>query len=58
MDENKILNQEMSVINLGLPAFYESVKGQGTPCIHVDWRPPAGGDVRLIEIIDRLRELG
>ena len=56
--ENKLFEEEMSVINLGLPSFFESVKEQGAPCVHVDWRPPAGGDVRLIEILDRLRELG
>lgn len=56
--ENKLFEEKMSVINLGLPSFFESVKDQGTPCVHVDWRPPAGGDVRLIEILDRLRELG
>lgn len=56
--ENKLFGEKMSVINLGLPSFFESVKDQGAPCVHVDWRPPAGGDVRLIEILDRLRELG
>ncbi|HIY22503.1 MAG TPA: fdrA domain protein [Candidatus Flavonifractor merdigallinarum] len=56
--ENKLFEEKMSVINLGLPGFFESVKDQGAPCVHVDWRPPAGGDVRLIEILDRLRELG
>ncbi|MEQ2456191.1 hypothetical protein [Flavonifractor hominis] len=56
--ENKLFEEKMSVINLGLPGFFESVKEQGAACVHVDWRPPAGGDVRLIEILDRLRELG
>lgn len=56
--ENKLFEENMSVINLGLPGFFESVKEQGASCVHVDWRPPAGGDVRLIEILDRLRELG
>jgi FdrA protein len=56
--ENKLFNEPMSVINLGLPGFFESVKEQGVPCVHVDWQPPARGDARLIEILDRLREIG
>ncbi len=56
--EHKLFDEEMCVINLGLPSFFESVKDQGAACLHVDWRPPAGGDLRLIEILDRLRELG
>lgn len=56
--EHKLFGEHMTVINLGLPSFFESAKGQGAPSIHVDWRPPAGGDVRLIEILDRLKERG
>lgn len=56
--EEKLFQANVSVINLGLPGFFESVKGQGAPCVHVDWQPPARGDARLIEILDRLHELG
>lgn len=56
--ENKLFGEKLNVINLGLPGFFESVKDQGASGVHVDWKPPAGGDVRLIEILDRLRELG
>lgn len=56
--ENKLFGEGLNVINLGLPGFFESAKGQGAACVHVDWRPPAGGDTRLIEILDRLREIG
>lgn len=56
--EQKLFGNRLSVINLGLPSFYDELKRQGTSCVHVDWTPPAGGDVRLIEILDRLEELG
>ncbi|PNV59863.1 fdrA domain protein [Clostridium sp. chh4-2] len=57
---NKPITQEtnMEVINLGLTGFYDSVRSQQIPCVHVDWRPPAGGNLRLIEILDRLAERG
>ena len=56
--ENKLFEEKMSVINLGLPSFFESVKDQGAPCVHVDWRPPAGGAPRQIEFLDGVGVLG
>lgn len=57
---NKIImnTSEMEIINIGLESFYESVKKQGIPCVHVDWKPPASGNARLMEIIDKIRERG
>ena len=49
---------EMEIINVGLMGFCDSVQAQQVPCIHVDWRPPAGGNLRLLEILDRLKERG
>ena len=40
----KLFGQELQVINVGLPAFAESVGAAGAPVVAVDWRPPAGGD--------------
>jgi FdrA protein len=42
------------VINLGLEHFTTSLRAHGVPVIHVDWRPPAGGDPRLINLLERL----
>ena len=42
-------------INLGLESFASSVADQGARAIHVDWRPPAGGDDRLMAILERMR---
>lgn len=43
------------VINVGLEAFRDALALQGADVIQVDWRPPAGGDRRLIEILEKLR---
>lgn len=57
--KNKLFEKPtIAVINLGLESFADAAKSQGAKCIHVDWRPPAGGNPRLIEIIERLKELG
>jgi FdrA protein len=43
------------VINIGLQLFAEQLLACGAPVVHVDWRPPAGGDVRLARLLERLR---
>lgn len=49
--------EQLKVVNLGLEVFNEAVKMQGATGVQVDWRPPAGGNLRLIEIIERLKEM-
>ena len=44
-----------AAINVGLESFYDSVKAQEMPAIQVDWRPPAGGNEKLIGILERLK---
>jgi FdrA protein len=44
-----------AAINVGLERFAESLAAQEVEVIQVDWRPPAGGDERLLEILDKLR---
>jgi hypothetical protein len=39
--------QPVSIINVGLSAFAESVRQQGFPVVDVDWRPPREGIPRL-----------
>ncbi len=43
------------VIHLGLDSFAESLTGQGTEVVAVDWRPPAGGNPRLASILERMK---
>lgn len=42
------------VINVGLEAFAEALEAAGIPVVHVDWRPPAGGDLRLAALLAAL----
>ncbi len=44
-----------AAINVGLESFYASVVAQGASAVQVDWRPPAGGNERLQEILARMR---
>jgi FdrA protein len=50
-----VLHQPLAAINVGLESFAESLMAQDAPVIQVDWRPPAGGNERLMAILERMR---
>jgi FdrA protein len=45
-----------AVINAGLESFYDSLAGRGVPAIHVEWKPPAGGNEKLAGILARMKK--
>ena len=49
------LAQPLAAINVGIKNFYDSVKSQGAAIVHVDWRPPAGGNEKLLSILQRMK---
>jgi FdrA protein len=49
------LNQPISAINVGLEIFYDHLVAQGASAVHVDWRPPAGGDDEILSILEKMR---
>lgn len=44
----------LRVVNLGLELFAETLAADGVEVIQVDWRPPAGGDLRLAALLAAL----
>jgi FdrA protein len=46
----------LAAINVGLETFYESIIAQGAEAVHVDWRPPAGGDEKLMDILAKMKK--
>lgn len=51
-----VLREPLAAINVGLEAFTASLKAQGAPVIHVRWRPPAGGNDKLMSILERMKQ--
>ncbi len=51
----KLLETPLAAINVGLESFYESLIDQEAQAVHVDWRPPAGGDEKLMSILKKMR---
>ena len=50
------LGRPLAAINVGLESFYESLRSQGAQAVHVDWRPPAGGNEKLAALLQKMRK--
>lgn len=51
-----VLKQSVKAINVGLESFADSLSAQSAEIVHMDWRPPAGGDRKLISILERMKK--
>ena len=51
-----VLKNPLAAINVGLESFTESLTEQGAQVIHVDWKPVAGSNERLMNILERMRQ--
>lgn len=52
------LNAPVAAINIGLESFFDSLSEQGAEVVQVDWRPPASGDERLLNILSKMKSTG
>jgi FdrA protein len=52
---NSPLNKPLAAVNVGLEMFYDSVVGQGGTAVHVEWRPPAGGNERMMALLAKMK---
>jgi len=53
-DIKALLEEPLIVVNIGLEGFADELKQQGVAVVHVDWAPPAGGDVKLANLLSKL----
>lgn len=51
---NELFGKELKVINVGLDSFAENLRREKVDVLQMDWRPPAGGNKRLISLLDKL----
>jgi FdrA protein len=49
-----LLTTPLRVINVGLEGLAESLEVLEVPVVQVDWRPPAGGDPKLADLLSKL----
>ena len=49
-----LLGQPLKVINVGHEGLAQDLERQGVAVVRVDWRPPAGGDPKLADLLSKL----
>ncbi len=57
MPQNKgssILTEDLKVVNIGISTFADDLRSQGVKVANVNWKPPAGGDVEMSKLLEKL----
>lgn len=52
----RLFRSDLTVVNLGLDTFAEALRREGVRVLQMNWRPPAGGNKRLIELLKKLEK--
>ena len=52
---NELFAKELKVVNLGIESFYRDLVNQKKPAIHVEWKPVAGGNEKMAELLKLLK---
>jgi FdrA protein len=52
--KKNILTEELKVVNIGVPNFADDLRSQDIEVVHVDWKPPAGGDIEMLKLLGKL----
>ncbi len=53
---NDLFQRSLKVTNLGIETFEATLREQQVPTIHIDWRPPANGNVVLASMLAKLTD--
>lgn len=51
---NNLFSEELKILNIGTSNFKDDLELQGQKVIQLDWAPPAGGDIEILKIVDKL----
>lgn len=49
-----VFREPLRVVNIGLESFAEELEREGVMVLHVDWRPPSGGNAKLAALLQTL----
>jgi FdrA protein len=53
-EKHQLLNAPLKVVNVGLEGFAHELQQQDVDVVHVEWKPPAGGNVQLAKLLSKL----
>jgi hypothetical protein len=51
---NELFSKELKVINMGLDSFSDNLRKEEVKVLQMGWKPPAGGDKKLISLLEKL----
>jgi FdrA protein len=51
---NALFNHDLVVINMGLEAFGDNLKREKVKVLSMNWKPPAGGNKKLMSLLEKL----
>jgi hypothetical protein len=52
--DKTILDEDLKVVNIGVSTFADDLRSQGVEVVNVDWKPPAGGDLEMLRLLEKL----
>jgi hypothetical protein len=47
----QLLNTPVVAVNIGVKSFADNLENQNVEVVHVNWKPPAGGDQQMMDIL-------
>lgn len=51
---NELFRKELVVVNMGLDSFADNLRKEEVEVLQMDWKPPAGGNERMISLLEKL----
>ncbi len=51
---NKLFNQDLAAVNMGLESFADNLKKEGVRVVQMNWKPPAGGNAKMVALLTKL----
>ena len=54
---NALFASRLAIANVGVDLFAEAFRAQETPCVQVEWKPPAGGNKKMADLLSKLKDL-
>lgn len=55
MSIQKLFQENIQVVNIGSPSFKHDYEKQDVPYIHLEWAPPASGNLLILNQLNQLR---
>jgi hypothetical protein len=57
MKVNELFKRKLVILNVGLRSFMDSLDITGFDVIDIDWKPPAEGDIEVLEMLEKFEEI-